>query len=109
MRDKFLVKKWSENGLSSDEFFLENAIISNKTYRWPFLIDPESQAIKWISSSETKNLVKLVNNSDREYLISKLKFAIESGYTTVIQDVDETYDYVLDPLMARKVNHYHLI
>jgi dynein heavy chain len=35
---------------------IENAILAAKTSRWPLMIDPESQANKWIK--------KMFNNPD---------------------------------------------
>lgn len=42
------------DGLPSDTVSLENAIFAMEGNRWPLLIDPQSQATKWIANMLSK-------------------------------------------------------
>ena len=46
--DPVKIRAWNIDGLPSDNFSVENAIIIKKARRWPLAIDPQSQANKWI-------------------------------------------------------------
>lgn len=39
--DPVKIRSWNIDGLPSDQFSIENAIIVNKSRRWPLLIDPQ--------------------------------------------------------------------
>jgi dynein heavy chain len=42
------IVNWNSNGLPSDEFSVENAIILDHSERWSLAIDPQMQANKWL-------------------------------------------------------------
>jgi len=52
------VRDWNIQGLPSDSFSTENGVIVTTSNRWPLMIDPQGQAIKWIKNME-KNHVRL--------------------------------------------------
>lgn len=45
------IREWNINGLPSDSFSIENAIVIFESRRWPLCIDPQGQANKWIKRS----------------------------------------------------------
>lgn len=51
------VREWNIQGLPSDSFSTENGIIVTQNTRWPLMIDPQGQAIKWIKKMEQKNVI----------------------------------------------------
>lgn len=42
------VAQWNNQGLPSDRMSTENATILCNCERWPLIIDPQLQGIKWI-------------------------------------------------------------
>ena len=70
-----IVRDWNIKGLPSDSFSTENGVIVTKSsrsvlittltalktvvHRWPLMIDPQGQAIKWIKNME-KSRVRLL-------------------------------------------------
>ena len=46
------VAQWTNEGLQSDAFSLQNAAVVISAKRWPLLIDPQEQGIRWIRCHE---------------------------------------------------------
>jgi dynein heavy chain len=46
--DPIKIRNWNMKGLPLDGFSIENAIILFNSRRWPLMIDPQSQANKWL-------------------------------------------------------------
>ena len=42
------IRDWQLNDLPSDSVSLDNAILVQKSQRWPLMIDPQTQANKWL-------------------------------------------------------------
>ena len=51
------IRQWAVAGLPSDNLSIENGIIMFKSRRWPLMIDPQTQANKFI-----KNLGKTLTD-----------------------------------------------
>lgn len=62
--DEVKIVNWQKNGLPSDDFSTENAIIMDHSERWSLCIDPQMQANKWLKeqykSPEDDKQVKIV-------------------------------------------------
>ena len=48
LTDDAEVAQWNNDGLPSDRMSTENATILINTERWPLMIDPQLQGVKWI-------------------------------------------------------------
>ena len=66
--DPVKIREWNIDGLPSDSFSIENAIIIFKSRRWPLCIDPQGQANKWIKKMETNNKLFVIKLSDGDFL-----------------------------------------
>lgn len=51
-----LVREWRIQGLPSDDFSTENGIIITRGSRWPLMVDPQGQALKWIKHMEANEV-----------------------------------------------------
>ena len=50
------IRDWNIQGLPSDGFSTENGIIVTRGRRWPLMVDPQGQALKWIKNMEGHNV-----------------------------------------------------
>ena len=45
-----VIAGWNNEGLPSDSISMENATILTDSLKWPLMIDPQLQGIKWIKN-----------------------------------------------------------
>uniref|UniRef100_A0A8C6V5L7 Dynein heavy chain coiled coil stalk domain-containing protein n=1 Tax=Naja naja TaxID=35670 RepID=A0A8C6V5L7_NAJNA len=83
MTEKNEVRRWQNAGLPHDQYSTENAILIKHGQRWPLLIDPESQAYKWICQMEGTKL-KLINATDANYL-KIIEYSLQFGESVLLQ------------------------
>ena len=102
---------------------IENATILTNAERWPLMIDPQLQGIKWIKTREGEQL-KVVrlgakgyetehaystctctvysNNSCFSYrYLDSIENAIANGDCLLLENIGESVDPVLDTLLGR--------
>lgn len=48
LTDDATVATWCNQGLPNDRMSIENATILINSERWPLIIDPQQQGIKWL-------------------------------------------------------------
>lgn len=48
--DDVTIRMWTVAGLPNDNLSIENGIIMFKSRRWPLMIDPQTQANKFIKN-----------------------------------------------------------
>ncbi len=75
---------------------LWDAIVS---HRWPLMIDPQLQGIKWIKNRYGDGLV-VVRIGQKGYL-DTIERAISAGDVVLIENIEEEIDPVLDPVLGR--------
>lgn len=90
---------WNNEGLPSDRMSTENATILSNCQRWPLMIDPQLQGIKWIKQKYGDDL-RVIRIGQRGYL-DTIENAISSGDTVLIENMEESIDPVLDPVLGR--------
>ncbi|KAB1266021.1 Dynein heavy chain 17; axonemal [Camelus dromedarius] len=93
------VATWNNQGLPSDRMSTENATILCNTERWPLIVDAQLQGIKWIKNKYGSEL-KAIRLGQKSYL-DIIEQAISEGDTLLIENIGETVDPVLDPLLGR--------
>lgn len=79
----------------------ENATIFLNSSRWPLIIDPQLQAIKWIKAMYKDNII-ILRLDQRNYL-ERIELAISSGEIVLVENIAETVDAVLDPVLSRNL------
>ncbi|ORC84913.1 dynein heavy chain [Trypanosoma theileri] len=95
------VASWNNEGLPSDRISTENGAIVTNCTRWPLLIDPQLQGIKWIRTREEKNGLKVIQTSQKTWQRS-LQTCIEEGLPCVIEALGEFIEPVLDGVLSRQ-------
>ncbi|XP_021069297.1 dynein heavy chain 17, axonemal isoform X2 [Mus pahari] len=93
------VATWNNQGLPSDRMSTENATILCNTERWPLIVDAQLQGIKWIKNKYGSEL-QAIRLGQKSYL-DIIEQAISAGDTLLIENIGETVDPVLDPLLGR--------
>nr|XP_032294976.1 dynein heavy chain 9, axonemal [Drosophila virilis] len=99
LSDDAQIATWNNEGLPMDGMSTENATILQHSTRWPLMIDPQLQGIKWIKSRFGAALVVL-RLTQRGFL-EALEKSISRGDTVLIEQIEETMDTVLEPLLSR--------
>jgi len=79
---------------------VENAAIITTAERWSLLIDPQLQGIAWLKEKESKNNLQLVRLGQKNTL-NVLERALENGFTVLIENIQESIDAVLGPVIGR--------
>ena len=77
----------------------ENATILTNSARWPLMIDPQLQGIKWVKNKYHSNL-KVLRLTQRNYM-DQIELAIENGEIVLLENIMESVDAVLDPVIGR--------
>ncbi|CAM9656208.1 unnamed protein product [Ascophyllum nodosum] len=123
-----VLRKWHLQGLPSDKTSVESALVATSvaTGRWPFLIDPQRQACRWLKRhkedeqdlasdgedpsltvTESSNISSptmagglLCTNAGSPAILSILQSAIGEGRCLLIEDVGTTLDPVLEPVLC---------
>eukprot|EP00937_MAST-01D_sp_MAST-1D-sp2_P002818 g2818.t1 len=119
------ITKMVGDGLPADRISIENGSVICNSERWPLIIDPQLQAIKWLrkrfaahanggdggegdggggddgSAEGVKTL--LIMQLTQERWVSVLQNAIRNGLPVVIENLKESIDATLDPVLARAV------
>lgn len=64
LTDGATIAQWNNEGLPGDKISTQNATILTNCERWPLLIDPQLQGIKWLKS-RYGNSLKIINLSQK--------------------------------------------
>ncbi|MES1909576.1 MAG: hypothetical protein MHM6MM_002292 [Cercozoa sp. M6MM] len=90
--------RWTNEGLPVDNTSLENAAIVSESDRYPLFIDPQLTAAKWIKQ-RVDNL--LVVSAGKGKWLQNISRAIQDGRTVFLENVGETIDSSLDPVLSK--------
>lgn len=80
---------------------IENATILTNSDRWPLMIDPQLQGVKWIKQKYGTSLV--VMRIGQKGYVEKIEEACAKGWTVLIENIGEVLDPVLDSLLGRNL------
>lgn len=121
--DLATVAGWNTEGLPNDTVSVQNGAILTNCSRWPLMIDPQLQGVKWIKNRNVKEIqvavatdeegtvtetrlesrdMKVVQQTQNRY-IDFIELAIQNGEPILIENLGENIDAVLDPVMMRAV------
>uniref|UniRef100_A0A3Q0KTZ4 Dynein axonemal heavy chain 2 n=1 Tax=Schistosoma mansoni TaxID=6183 RepID=A0A3Q0KTZ4_SCHMA len=101
LADPTQVREWNIQGLPRDTFSVENGVIVTRGSRWPLMVDPQNQALKWIKSMEGKEL-RIIDLQTPDYMRT-LEIAVQHGQPVLLQNVHEQLDQALDPLLTKSL------
>mgnify|MGYP003960777073 FL=1 len=94
------ILEWQINGLPTDSVSTDNAIMVERSKRWPLLIDPQQQANRWIRNIEQKKGLSIIKATDIK-LARALESAMRMGNPFLVEDLGELLLPALDPVLIR--------
>ncbi|XP_035728185.1 dynein beta chain, ciliary-like [Vespa mandarinia] len=101
LTDDTQIAKWNNEGLPNDRMSTENATILISSDRWPLMIDPQLQGIKWIKEKYGDEL-RVIRSGQRGYL-EVIENSLVAGSTVLLENIGESVDPVLDTLLGRNL------
>lgn len=101
LADAYEIRMWNSFGLPRDNISTENAILVTKAGRWPLMIDPQEQANRWIKQMEAESQLNICKLTDSNFL-RILESCIRIGLPVLLEEVGETLDPTLGPILAKQ-------
>ncbi|KAK7101384.1 hypothetical protein V1264_019771 [Littorina saxatilis] len=95
------IQAWNIAGLPKDSFSIDNGVIVANSRRWPLMIDPQSQANRWVKNSEKDNTLSVIKLTDADYMRT-LENCITFGNPLLLENVGEELDPSLEPLLLKQ-------
>merc|ERR1719320_979221 len=99
LTDDAIIAGWNNEGLPSDSMSTENATILTNSIKWPLMIDPQLQGIKWIKNKYGKDLS--IIRLGQKNMLETVEKCVIAGSPLLIEHLPEEIDVVLDPLLGR--------
>jgi len=100
LSDEAQMATWNKDGLPSDAVSIENGTILTNSERYPLIIDPQLQGNVWIKEKEKKNKLVCVRLGSKN-INRDIELAVERGNSVMIENMDESIDAVLMPVISR--------
>ena len=100
LADAAQIATWNNEGLPADRMSIENAAILTTCERWPLLIDPQLQGLKWIKGHYGERLQ--ITSIGLKGFRDILERCLSEGHVMLIENVYEELNSSLDPLMSRQ-------
>ncbi|CAM9542145.1 unnamed protein product [Laminaria digitata] len=100
LSDDAEILKWNTQGLPADPVSAENGAIVDNCARWPLIIDPQLQGIIWLKQKEASRNLQIVRLGQKD-LLRKLQQAMERGFAVIVENMGETIDPVVLPVVTR--------
>lgn len=91
--------KFKSEGLPADPISIENSAIIKWCTRWPLVIDPQMQCIKWLKGINVQKSIIQYKQKEWERIIGE---SIENGIMLIIEDVDQELSPILTPLLGKE-------
>ena len=102
LSDPAIIREWNLQGLPADSFSSENGIIVTRGNRWPLMVDPQGQAIKWIKMMEMENGLKIIDLQQPDFLRT-VENAVLFGTPVLLQNIEEELDPSLAPVLNKSI------
>jgi len=94
--------KMISEGLPSDRISVENGSVITNCKRWPLLIDPQQQGIKWLRKKEEARGLQVFQLNQKGWQ-RKVEQALTNGQCIIIENLQEDIDATLDPVLSRAI------
>lgn len=102
LADDVKINQWAAEDLPPDELSIQNGLLTTLATRFPLCIDPQQQANHWIKRHEAKNQLIVRSFADSDFA-KQLELAIMYGLPMLIENVSETLDPLLEPVLYKRI------
>jgi len=101
--DSVKIQTWNIAGLPKDDTSTENGIIIDKSRRWSLMIDPQTQANKFIKNlgRDHPEGLDVLKTSDPN-LLRTIELAIRFGKWVLLENVGTELDPALEPILNQQ-------
>ncbi|XP_063895398.1 dynein axonemal heavy chain 1 [Helicoverpa armigera] len=99
--DAVQIRTWQMYGLPRDPMSVESAVLMSNSRRWPLIIDPQTQANKWIRAMGKLEGLVVCKPNDRD-LLRNFESALRFGKPILLENVGQELDPALDPVLKRQ-------
>jgi dynein heavy chain len=101
--DSVKIQNWNIAGLPKDDSSTENGIIIDKARRWPLMIDPQTQANKFIKNlgKEHEEGIEILKLSDPN-LLRTIEISIQHGKWVMVENIGTELDPALEPILLQQ-------
>lgn len=97
------IQQWQIDGLPPEDFAIDNAIIMDNSERWPLMVDPQMQGNLWVKQMEKETIRSIKPTMDPKAQSRILKNAITLGDCVILEDANETFDPMMEPLLGKQI------
>lgn len=95
---------WNLEGLPTDPLSIQNGILVTRSSRFPLLIDPQGQALRWICNHEEKRMPAFgVSIKSGARFREQLEFCLSEGKTFIVVGIEEEIDPMLNPVLEKQI------
>jgi dynein heavy chain 1, cytosolic len=93
--------EWYRHNLPSDSLCVENALMLQRTSRYPLIIDPSGQAVNFLKSFYKSKSLAITSFRDTSFL-KVLESALRFGNPILIED-SENFDSIINGVLNREI------
>ena len=95
-----IVRNWNISGLPTDDYSIQNGILTLFGFRFPLCIDPQQQAVTWIKKLYCDEKLSMKSFKENDFL-KYLEVSVQFGQPFLFVNVEEEIDPILDPILER--------
>lgn len=98
------IREWAVNGLPSDNLSVENGIMMFASRRWPLMIDPQTQANKFIKKMGNSNpdfQLEVCKQSSAN-LMRSIEMGVQFGKWILLENIGTEIDPSLEPILLQQ-------
>lgn len=96
------IQKWNIAGLPKDDTSTENGIIIEYSKRWPFIIDPQKQAYKFLKGvgKDHEEGIEIVK-ADANNIVKLMEQCVQFGKWLIIENCSAVLDPSWEPVLLK--------
>lgn len=104
LADIGMIGDWNMEGLPTDPLSIQNGILVTRSSRFPLLIDPQGQALNWITNHEDNRIPYFgVTSFSNSRFREQVEYCMAEGKALIISGIEEELDPMLSPVLEKQI------